>query len=339
MVNQIQIQSVLNEARWASRTLTGKDSEINVHLVTFPGVVGGVFRAQFDGLKQDHFGEVNVSIISTGIDLGHPSDEHSSASPITHFQEVESLSVQNFSFEVMFRIPFEAQGTEEGAVWNLTIHFANGTSEIFEVPVCRTTNSHPEITAVQIAAAGYESKQHQQKTSVENQFKPYTMTHSNGELNLRFPSRIPGRVSVLAKGLGIVAGLWAVMLAIIAWSSNGAFEPMFVFGLVLLIMLIAIVFMLFGVSYCKLNQDKLATTYKLFGLPIYWGNSSRSDVVGFSTLCLDPIQSPGKQQMNYVVTMMVKKSSKKFLCLTCFKQNEARMLAKQLNEFLGIGKS
>ncbi len=340
MASQTRIQSVLDDARWASGTVSGKHSTIRVQLVTFPGVVGGEFRLKVVGLTPDNFGQVDVAITCTGFDDGDSHDDSSSSSPITYFQEVESVTIGDLSFEVDFWIPFEALGTEEGAIWHLSVYFGNGTSENFEVPVCRTPESNPELTSVQIAATGVGCKKHQGERFRENSNKdcvpPYTATNLNGEWNLRLPARTPGRPPILAKGLGIFAGLWAAMLASFYWLFEKSLGPVVALGFPLVIMLLAIIFILFGVSHCTLNREKLVTIHKLFGVPLSWRTTKRHDLAGFTTVCLDTIPSPGTSRFNYLVIAETKGFENVFLALTVFKQDEARVFARKLNQFYSI---
>lgn len=349
MINQQKVQSVLENPRWASRTIEGRDSPIKAHLVTFPGVVGGDLRIQITGLTADYFGHTDVSVTCIGFDSDYVFGETGSHSYDFNFQENESLFIEDFSFEVSFRIPFEAQATEEGSTWNLKIDFANGVSEVFEIPVCRTADSDTEMTSVQIAANGPVEKKHQQISSsqnaINNRIKPYTMIKSNSELNFRFPARTPGRKTVLVQGLGIFAGLWAAMIVSVFWFSK---EPplgfIIVFGGMLVVMLMIIVFLLFGVSHCKITKEKITTKHTLFGLPINWTKANRGDVAGFSIKSLGLTSGQIKSQSNYLVLAVLKNESEKkqdlyrFLCVTAFDQYQARLLAKELNDYWGIGK-
>ena len=340
MASQTRIQSVLDDARWASGTVSGKRSTVRVQLETFPGVVGGEFLVKIVGLTPDDFGQVDVAITCTGFDDDDSHDDSRSASPITYFQEVESLTIGDLSFEVAFWIPFEAIGTEEGATWHLSVYLGKGTSEIFEVPVCRTPESNPEITSVQIAAKDVGRKNHQEdkfrKNSNRDRVPPYTATNLNGEWNLRLPARTPGRSPILAKGLGIFAGIWAAMLASFYWLFEKNLEPVVALGIPLIIMLLAIIFMLFGVSHCTLSREKLVTTHKLFGVPLNWRKTERHDLAGFKTVCLDTMPSPGRSRFNYLVTAKTKGFENVFLALTVFDQNEARVFARKLNQFYSI---
>lgn len=147
MLSPTEIQLLLRDSRWASKLVSGKTTSTNVYLATFPGLVGGKFSGEIMGLTPDQYGQVDITITCTGFD----SD---SSSPVVHFQEVESISIQNSSLEFLFRIPYEAQATEEGADWHLLIDFSNVESEVFEIPICRTLESNPKLTSVQIAAEG-----------------------------------------------------------------------------------------------------------------------------------------------------------------------------------------
>lgn len=348
MANQEKIQSVLENPRWASRTLAGKDSPIKAHLVTFPGVVGGDLRIQITGLTADYFGHTDVSVTCVGFDSDYVIGEHRSHSYGVDFQENESLLIEDFSFEISFRIPFGTQATEEGSQWHLLINFANGVSEVFEIPVCRTADSDPEMTSVRIAADGPLQKKHQQTSSSQNtikhRIKPYTMTNSNGELNFRFPARTPGRKTVLVQGLGIFAGLWALMVVSVLWfSKEPPLDFIFVFGGMLVVILMGIVFLLFGVSHCKITKEKITTKHTLFGLPINWTKVNRDDLAGFSIKSLGLTSGQIKSQSNYLVIAVIKQDSEKkqdtyrFLCVTAFDQYQARLLAKELNDYWGIG--
>lgn len=338
MVNQTKIESVLKDARWASRTLSSKHSDIKVHLTKFPSVVGGDFRAQVTGLSSENFGQANISITCTSIDSVSSIDEFDSVSQTTHFQEVESLAIDAYSFDIMFHIPFDAVATEEGAYWSLSIYFSNGLVESFEVPVCRTDESNTQLTSVQIAATGLNLKENHQKesqhASADSLIKTYTVTKSREEWQLKFPAHISGRIPVLAKGLGIFTALWFVMFLVTYWASKGALEPVVILGLPLLIMLAFIVFMFFGVTHCLINKEMLITKHKLFGLPLKWNKVMRSEIAGFSTLSLGVIQ----MQLNYMLIAKTKDESTVLFGLTVFNQKEARVIAKQLNEYWKIKK-
>ncbi|MDB4512059.1 hypothetical protein N9060_01215 [Arenicella sp.] len=354
MANQDKIQSVLQNSRWASRFVASKDSEIRVQLISFPGVVGGVFHAHITGLTADYFGHADVSMTCTGCDSDYIIGQPRQHSYGTDFQEHESLLIDAFSFEVSFRIPYDTQATEEGSDWHLSIDFANGVSEVFAIPVCRTVDSDPEMTSVQIAADGLIQNKDQQRLSSQNtindRVKPYTMTNSNGELSFRFPARTPARKTVLARGLGIFAGLWAVMVVSVLWfSKQPPLDLIFVFGGLLLIMLIIILFLLFGISNCKINEKNITAKHKLFGLPINWTKVNREDLAGFSTKSLGLTSGQAKTQSNYFVIAVIKpdpktkqdvkqkKNSYRFLCVTAFDQYQARLLAKKLNDYWAIG--
>jgi len=165
-----QIQSVLLDSRWASRLISGDTTDISLYLATFPGVVGGNFCGKITGLTPDYDGQVDVTITCTGFDSGSDSP-----SPMTYFQEIESFALQNSSFEFLFRIPYEARATEEDADWHLLINFSNGTSEVFEIPVCRTPESSPKLTSVQIAAEAHKLK----SISLKNHLKIRIRTESS----------------------------------------------------------------------------------------------------------------------------------------------------------------
>ena len=337
MVNQTNIESVLKDARWASRTLTGKHSDIEVHLTKFPSVVGGVFRAQVTGLSSDNYGQANITITCTSLDSDNAIDDFDAVSQSNHFEEAESLTIDNFSFDIMFHIPFDSVATEEGGSWHLSIYLSNGVVETFEVPVCRTDESNAELTSVQIAATGLNVKDNHQKesqqASPESLVKTFTVTKSIEEWKLQFPAHMPSRIPVFAKGLGIFTALWFVMVSVIYWATNGALEPIIMLGLPLIIMLISIVFLLFGVTDCRINKETLMTKHKLFGLPLKWGKVNRSEIAGFSTVSLGVVQ----MQLNYMLIAKTKKESSVFLGVTVFNQKEARVLAKQLNEYWDIG--
>jgi len=330
-----QIQSVLLDSRWASRLISGDTTDISLYLATFPGVVGGNFCGKITGLTPDYDGQVDVTITCTGFDSGSDSP-----SPMTYFQEIESFALQNSSFEFLFRIPYEARATEEDADWHLLINFSNGTSEVFEIPVCRTPESSPKLTSVQIAAEAHKLKKHQPEKPLENsnknRIKPYTITVSDSELDLRLPASHQGQVNSLATGLGIFAGLWAAILVIILWLTNDTPDVIYVIGCLLLVMLIFAVFLFFGESHCILDKEKLIVKHKLFGIPINWSNTTRSDLAGVSTKFLAAIPKGKKSYSKYWVVANTSESSTVLLGVSTLNQNDARMLTKQLNEFLGL---
>lgn len=341
MPSQNIIQVVLDDPRWASKIVSGKNSNIDVHLTTFPGVVGGEFRAHVTGLMPDHFGQVDVEITCTGFDDDVSSDKFSS-SLNSYFQEAASLSIHKLSFEIKFLIPFEAKGTEEGATWQLLIYLGDGTSEILEIPVCRTPKSNPEITSVQIAAAGVvvndKQKNGLKKTSKTHHNKSYMMTRSNGELTLLTRTCAPGRPAILAKGLGIFAGAWAVLMFFFYWTFKDGNGFVGFASITLFVLFILLLFMLFGVSSCQFHKDKLVIKHKLFGIPLNWSNVDRSDLAGFSTKYLTSFPSPGRLKFKYFVIGQTNKLSNVFISLQVFDQEEAWILAKELNDYLEIGK-
>lgn len=341
MVSQNTVQSVLDDDHWASRIVSGKHSNIEVHLSTFPGVVGGEFRAHVTGLMPDHFGQVDVEITCTGFDDDVSSDEFSS-SLNTYFQEAASLSIHKLSFEIKFMIPFEAKGTEEGATWQLLIYLGDGTSEILEIPVCRTPKSNPEITSVQIVATGVEVndklKNGLKKTSKTHHNKSYMLTRSNGELTLLTRTCAPGRPAILAEGLGIFAGVWAVLMFYFYWIFKDGNGFIGFASITLFVLFISLLFLLFGVSSCQFRKDKLVIKHKLFGILLNWSNVDRSDLAGFSTKYLASFPSSGRLNFKYFVMGQTNKLSNVFISLQVFDQEEARMLAKELNEYIETGK-
>lgn len=165
------------------------------------------------------------------------------------------------------------------------------------------------------------------------------MTCSDRELDLQLPASTKGHLNTLVTGLGVFAGLWACMIALFLWLLPTDITFIIIFGGLLFIMLMSLVFLYFGVSHCKIDQDKLKIRHTLFGIPINWSNTNRQDLSGFSTIFLGVIPKEKGSHSKYFVVGKTKKLSNVFIGASTLNQNEARRLAKELNEFLGLGTS
>lgn len=333
------VESVLEDARWSSSNVVAEST--NLRLLTLPGIVGGEFRARLEGLFPTHLGEAVVTICCTGWERQRSSSEFKPSSPDIYFSEVECLQVVGPSLEIGFVIPFEAKGTEEDATWQLQIQFANGDTEIFEVPVCRTSTSDPKITAVTIAAAGVgldssESESRSLGKGKQRRRKPFELNEVDGELHLRIPSRTPGHPS-LAKGAGIICGIWAAATLFAGWIFfNETIEPLVILSIPLAGFSLLFAYALFGVSHTRLTKDKLIQRHVLFGIPIP-RTTNRSHISGFAPWCVDPMGAVSGGQVSYFVLVKRTHQNDLFTSFGLFNQDDARRLAKQLNEFWGIG--
>jgi len=324
MVSQSPIQTVLNDPRWASGIVESKRSNVTVHLQSFPGVVGGEFRALVVDLLPEHMGRAEVTLSCTGSDSGNA------------FLEVETFQIQDPALEVHFLIPFEAKGSDEGHEWHLQIQFTSGATEVFEVPVCRTYESNPEVSEIEIAAAGLNKKEQwhaarSEERSGSSWEKPYELTKADEELHLNIPSRVSGR-PCLAKGLAIFWGIWAAVTALFYWIFEGELEPTVILGIPLIAMSVLLAFALFGVSKIKIGKDQLVQRHSLFGLSIP-KRVKRSDISSFDTKC---VGSLGDANGSWLVVAEKTNTSCMFLSAALLNKTDARTLVKRLNKFWGI---
>ena len=335
MVSQTQIQSVLDDSRWKAGIVDAARSSVAVQLQTFPGVVGGEFKALVVGLLPEHIGQAEISISSSGFESENFRHQHRPSNPNISFLEVESFQIQGPTLEVQFLIPFEAKGTNEGYSWHLQIQFASGTTEVFEVPVCRTFESNPEVSEIEIAAAGLnkEERWHPQisEEKTGSWKKSFDLTKANQELHLSIPSRIARRPS-LATGLGVFWGIWAAVTALFYWIFEGELEPMLILGIPLIAMTVLLTFAVFGVSRVKFCQEQMEQRHSLFGLS-FPKRVKRSEITGFLTKCVGSLGDAGG---SYLVVAEKNDSSNVFLSAALLNKNDAHTLVKRLNKFWEI---
>lgn len=336
MAIQTQFESTIDDPKWASGTIVSQNSDVAVRLKKRPGVVGGQFKAQLVGLLPEHAGRAEVTLSSTGFESESRRCEIGTTSPDISFLEVGSFQIQSESVEIHFLIPYEAKGTDEGFEWILQIQFANGTIEVFEVPICRTHESNPEVTELEIAAAGLNAKeqwyaQQPEERSGRSWRKPYELAKTDQELHVTIPSRISGRPS-LAKGLGVFWGLWASATALFYWISGGELEPMVILGIPLLAMSGLLVFLLFGISKNRLCERQLETRHTLLGFSIP-KRIKRTEIEGFLKLCVGSLGDPGG---SYLVVARRKDSGNTFLSAALLNKSDAQNMVKRLNTFWGI---
>jgi len=305
MATQTPVQSVLDDPRWDSGIVTDNQSDIQIRLLTFPGVVGGEFKAQVIGLLPQHMGQAEVTISCAGFESSNHSREFRPSNTDICFLEVETFQIQDPSLQVQFLIPFESKGTDEGYAWHLQIQFASGTAAIFEVPVCRTHESNPEVSELEIAAAGLNCKDQWQAE--------------------RFEQRSPG----LAKGIGVFWVLWALVTILFYFIFEGDVEVMVLLGLPLIALSTLLTFALFGVSKIKFSKDQMERRHSLFGLSIPM-RVKRSDIAGFNTKCVGSLGDSGG---SYLVVAEKTDSSNVFLSAALLNKNDAQTLVKRLNGF------
>ncbi len=337
MESRTPTQSVLKDDRWASGVLLGKESKIKLHLTTFPGLVGGTFRSVVMGLTPDYFGEANVTVTCSVLDSSTSADGSNHNSAGIDFQEVELLLVDDLKFDILFHIPFEAHATEEGGVWQLIMQFVNGATEIFDIPMCRTRESNSEITAAHIASQRFDQKKQQQSevknASNEIQAEPYTLEIAGGKLTLQSSPSPAGRPT-FAKGLAIFTGLWVVMTVFFYWLLDGPLNLVLVFGGFTVFMLICLIFLLYGTSHCIIDREQMVSKHKLFGCTLNSRKTDRGKLTGFSPKLLTTAPSNKKFPFQYWVIGLTENNDSRIFSFTIFGQNEARVLAKKLSDFL-----
>lgn len=338
MTTRTALETIIEDPKWATGTISGKRSDVAIVLQSFPGIVGGEFKALVTGLLPEHFGRAEVTISCVGVDPHNrrqTNENYYSSNPDVSFLEVESLQIGGPTLQIHFLIPFEAKGTDEGFDWHLQIQFANGRTEVFEVPICRTCESSPEVSELEIAAAGLCRKEqwYEQKEKVRSgrsRMKPFELRKTDDELLVSIPSRIPGR-PCLAKGLGIFWGIWATVTALFYWVFEGEVEPMLILGIPLFAMTVLLAFMLFGVSKNRINQEGIVQRHSLLGLS-FPKRIKRSDVTGFLPKCIGSLGDAGGSYLIIAET----KQANVFLSAALLNKSDARTLAKRLNSFWDI---
>jgi hypothetical protein len=335
MISQTPVQSVLDDPKWSSGVVASKRSDVAVRLQTFPGVVGGEFDAQLVGLLPQHMGHAEVTISSTGFDSDNyrSTREIRSSNADISFLEVEALQIDGPALRIQFLIPYEAKGTDEGYDWHLQIHFADGTTEVFEVPVCRTFESNPEVSELEIAAAGLNKKEQWHADRSEERLghgrqKSFEVVKKGDKLLITIPSRTPGRPG-LAKGLGVFWGLWVAATCFFYLIADGDIEPMVILGIPLIAMSILLAFLVFGKSRIKFCSDQMEQRHSLFGLSIP-KQVKRTDIAGFNTKCLGSLGDTGG---SYLVVVEKLDSTFVFLSAALFNKNDSHTLVKRLNQF------
>lgn len=342
-------ETIRENPHWAAGVVRANRSELQLLLNTIPGVVGGEFHAELHGIATGLSGTADVSLTCTRWDN---SSRHArkSSSPNTHFYEIERVEITNSKLDIRFLIPFEAKGTEEDATWELVVELPSGTSEVFEVPICRTDESNPEITSVQIASYGLgveESENPQRQSSSEsNEFgaganrnaskrknsKPYQLQLNETSLQLKIPSHISGRPSFFQGGL-IMTLIWVTFVGLVAWLIDEGVEPWLIAGIPGALFASLTAFARFGVTTVELNPEELAVRYRLFGLG--WTKRIQvPDIDGFKPSCMGKLPTKGGGQISYAMMVSDKASRTSFLGAGLLNQSESRTLSKKLNGLL-----
>lgn len=342
-------ETVLENPLWSAGVVRASRSEQQLFLNTIPGVVGGEFHAELCGIETGLEGIADVSLTCTSWDN---SSKHSrkSTSPDTHFYEIEKVEIKHSKIDIRFLIPFETKGTEENAIWRLVVDLPNGVSETFEVPICRTDESNPEVNAIQIASygLGIEESEELQRPSSSNEnllhsgtsrhvfrsgnAKPYQMQIDEGALNLRIPGHVPGRPSFFKGGL-IITLLWVTFCGLVAWLIDEGIEPYLIAVIPGALFAALTAFARFGVTVVDLNQKELTVRYTLFG--IGWTKRIQTgDIGGFKPCCVGKLPTKDGGQISYAMMVEDKASNSSFLGAGLVNQSESRVLSKELNAFL-----
>ena len=341
--------SVLENPNWSAGVVQAQRSELQLFLNTIPGIVGGEFHAELCGIEAGVLGTADVTLACTCWD-GSSNRSRPSSSPNIHFYEIERFEIKHSKVDIRFLIPFEAKGTEEDATWQLVIDLPNGISEVFEVPICRTDESNPEISSIQIASYGLnvgQTEEFQSKSSSEsNQFhsrssrndsrsensKFYQLQQDERALHLRIPGHVPGHPSFVKSGL-IMTLIWVAFVGLVAWLIDEGIGPWLIAGVPGALLASLTVFARFGVTVVDLNQNELIVRYRLFGL----GWTKRLEVEnidGFKSCCVGELPAKGGGQISYAMMVSAKTSNSSFIGAGLLNQSESRILSKKLNGFL-----
>jgi len=331
MTTHTPVQSVLDNPRWASRSVTNSQSNVSVQLLTFPGVVGGEFKARIVGLLPEHKGRAEVTISCSGGSQNSASTTH--GNHVIPFLEVESFDVQDQPLTVHFLVPFESKGTDEGYVWHLQIQFANGTTEVFEVPICRTFESNPEVSELEIVSAGLSKKDQWYADRSEARFgrsrrKPFELSKENDDLLVSMPSFISGRPS-LGRGQEIFWIIVAAVAFVALLVMDGDIAPKLSLAIPLIPIMVVLVFLRFGVSKLTFSNDQMKLRHSLFGIS-YPTRVKRSNITGFLPKCMGSL---GDEGGSYLVVAECKDSKSVFLSAAMLNKNDAYTLVKRLNSF------
>jgi len=333
-----QIQG-MNDFQWTSDLIIAPRSKWTLHLGTRPGIIGGKFQATLEGLPPS--GSAQVTISCTAWEKRNSNSRHVSSGPDILFIEVESFEVTASSLEVQFVIPFDAKGSNEGATWELLVELNDGVSEIFEIPVCRTKLSNPEINEVSMASFGIgldESSDSKSRKKIaqpnSSKQKAYELKIESEKLSLSIPARVPGRIS-WAKPVGWIWAIWAVVTVAFVFLFDEKLEVCTILGIPLLFMSIVWVFIMFGKSIVELHEDGMVLRHCLFGVKLP-NRTPRKEIQGFVVKCVGSLPtSKGSSQAMYVLAAE-KPTSSSFLSGALLDRTDARTLAKRLNEFWDI---
>lgn len=342
-------ETVLENPLWSAGVVQARRSKLQLFLNTIPGVVGGEFHAELCGIEAGLSGTADVTLSCTSWD-GSSNHARQSSSPNSHFYEIERVEIKHSKVDIRFLIPFEAKGTEEDATWQLVVDLPNGTSDIFEVPICRTDESNPEINSIQIASYGLnvrESEEYQSQGSIESdQFhsrssrkdsksensKAYQLQQDERALHLTIPGHVPGRPSFVKGGL-IMTLIWVGFVGFVAWVIDEGIGPWLIAGVPGALFASLTAFARFGVTMVELNQNELSVRYRLFGL----GWTKRLEVAnidGFKPCCVGKLPAKGGGQISYAMMVSAKTSNSSFIGAGLLNQFESRILSKKLNGFL-----
>lgn len=343
------IERLLENPLWSTGVVQTSRSELRLLLNTIPGVVGGEFHAELSGIKAGLSGTADVSLTCTSWDMC-TSRTRQPSSPNTHFYEIERVEIKHSKLDIRFLIPFEAKGTEEDATWELVVELPDGTSEMFEVPICRTDESDPEITSIKVSSLGsgdeafeenqqqgsskssqYQARPHRNTFKQENS-KPYQLRLDENTLHLRIPGHVLGRPS-FAKGGLIVTLIWVGFAGFVAWLIDEGIGPWLIAGIPGTLLASFTVFARFGVTEVELNQIELAVRYRLFGL----GWTKRIPIVdidGFKSCCVGKLPTKGGEQISYAMMVRDNASRSSFIGAGLLDKPESRTLSTKLNGFL-----